>query len=150
MKRILLMATFCMALLAACSDFHTSGNGDFDGLWQLTTVDTLSTNTSADVRQQEIFWAVQARLLQMTAYSPKPDGSIQISVFFRFNLNGNTLTLSDPVADNRTISDSIVTDVSTIQYYGLNHLSQTLKVLQLNSSRMTLESERLRMHFRKY
>lgn len=151
MKRIALAATFCMALLTmACDHFHTSDNDSLDGMWQLTNVDTLATNGTADVRQCEIFWSVQARLLEMMKYAPKADGEWQTSVFFRFELSGDRLRLYDPVADERAFSDSIITDVSTIWYYGISHLDETLKVLQLNSSRMTLESERLRMYFRKY
>ncbi len=54
------------------------------------------------------------------------------------------------MVDDRTISDSIVTDVRTVEFYGLNSLDETFRVLQLEETRMTLENESLRMYFRKY
>ena len=56
----------------------------------------------------------------------------------------------EPVADHREISDSIVTSVETLRFYGLEHLDETFNILQLEDSRMTLENKSLRMYFRKY
>ena len=147
MKKILLsLFVGYGALFASCDNFHASDNGVLDGFWQLTNVDTLATGRSGDVRQLMIFWAVEANLLEIRDLL----STEHINVFFRFKRQGNQLTLSDPVADNRPISDSIVTQVNTIRYYGLSHLTETLKILRLDSKKMTLESERLRMYFRKY
>lgn len=148
--RKILLALFvgCGALIASCDHFHTSENDVLDGFWQLTDVDTLATGHSGDVKHLMIFWAVNANLLEIRDMSDMPDAHIH--VFFRFKRQGNQLTLSDPVADDRFISDSIITDVNTIRYYGLSHLTETLKILRLDSKKMTLESERLRMYFRKY
>lgn len=134
-----------MAVLiaSACDKFHTSDNGKLDGNWQLIQVDTLQSGQSADVRQKLIFWAVQADLLQMRAQD-------HFSVFFRFKHNGNTLTLTDPVADARELSDSIIANPSTIAHFGLSGLTETFHILQLTSSKMTLQSDLLRFHFRKY
>ncbi len=147
MKKYLYAAIIICAMLLypACSDFHTSDNGELDGFWQLTDVDSLDNGHSADVRELKVFWAVQANLLEVRDLRGR-----HVNVFFRFDHRGNQLTLFDPVADDRDISDSIVTDVSTIWFYGLSHLRETLQVPQLNNGRMTLESERLRMYFRKY
>lgn len=145
MTKHILATIAAVFMLAACDNFHASDNGDLDGLWQLTSVDTLSTGNSADVREQGIYWAVQAKLLKI-----RDVRNIAIPVYFRFSLHDNTLTLSEPVADNRPISDSIITDVNTIRYYGLSHLTETLQVLHLSSGSMTLQSELLRMRFRKY
>ena len=73
-----------------------------------------------------------------------------INILFRFDRGPATLTLSDPVANDRIIYDSLVTSPATLEPYGLSHLSETLQVLHLSSSHMTLQSERLRMFFRKY
>ena len=146
MKRILTALCATVLTLTACDHFHFSDNGDLDGLWQLTQVDTLANGKTTDAREQEIFWAVQANLLEMQKIHQEE----QLAIFFHFQLEGDRLTLFDPVADNRAISDSIVTDVSTIWFYGLSHLRETLRVVELNNKRMTLESERLRMYFRKY
>ena len=134
-----------VTVLSGCDNFHSSDNGALDGFWQLTNVDSLHNGISNDVRETQVFWTVQADLLEIR------DLSLQhIDVFFRFEHRGDELRLSNPVADNRQISDSLITDVNTILPYGLSHLTETLKILRLDSKKMTLQSERLRMYFRRY
>lgn len=136
---------FAAALfLSACDDFYTSDNGRLDGFWQLTSIDSLNGKT-ADMRERLVFWGVQTDLLEMRDLTGE-----HISVFFRYKFTGSELILSSPVANNRRVSDSLVTDVNTISYYGLSQLNETLQVEHLSSSRMTLLSERMRLYFRKY
>lgn len=136
------------ALTGACSDFNTSGNGDLDGFWQLTQTDTLANGRSEDMRPRMLFWSVQAGLLKMQDLHTQKDA--YLGIFFHFELKNDRLRVYDPVVDDRTISDSIVTDVRTVEFYGLNSLDETFRVLQLEETRMTLENESLRMYFRKY
>lgn len=141
--------------LTAC-EIHTSNNGDLDGFWQLSQVDTLANNRSGDVRQRGVFWCVQADLLEMkdlhdmTANEELP----HVSVFFRFKHEQGKLRLWEPLADLRDESqeepDSVVTSVSTIAFYGLSRLDETFDVLRLDADCMTLASEKFRLHFRKY
>ena len=145
MKKYIYTLASAWLLLSACDDFHTSDNGNLDGYWQLTNVDSLHNGQTADVRDKEIFWAVQTDLLEMRNIE-----KVHPDIFFRFSLEGNKLTLTNPVADDRPISDSLITDEHTLHFYGLSHLTETLRVLQLSAKKMTLESERLRMYFRKY
>lgn len=135
-------------LTGACSDFNTSGNGDLDGFWQLTQTDTLANGRSEDMRPRMLFWSVQAGLLKMQDLHTQKDA--YLGIFFHFELKDDRLRVYDPVVDDRTISDSIVTDVRTVEFYGLNSLDETFRVLQLEETRMTLENESLRMYFRKY
>lgn len=143
-RNVLTLALAAM-LTAACSDFHTSDNGQLDGFWQLANVDTLANNRSGDVRELKIFWAVQADLLEIRDLTNR-----HLPVFFRFEHRDGQLKLSRPVADNRLISDSLVRDVNTIRYYGFRQLEETFKVLRLDGKAMLLESGHLRLHFRKY
>ena len=73
-----------------------------------------------------------------------------VPIYFRFELKEDKLRVYEPVADRRIVSDSIVTDVETVRFYGLNSLDETFHVLQLEETKMTLENERLRLYFRKY
>ncbi len=135
------------ACMTGCDDFHTSGNGTLDGFWQLQQADTLHNGHSGNMLESRIYWAVQGNLLQMQDLKGELP---RHHVFFRFELKDGLLRLWDPVYDDRTISDSIVTDVRTVQFYGLSSLEETFKVLRLESSAMTLESKHLRLYFRKY
>ena len=138
-----------LALLTAC-DTHTSDNGVLDGFWQMHTVDTLGAG-SADMRSEKIFWAVQADLLEMVQLKGNiTNANRHKDMVFRFQLTGEELWVSNPVWKARSISDDIITDVEEVRPYGLSDLNQTFRVEQLNSSDMTLLTDRLRLHFRKY
>lgn len=145
MKKILAVIAIFLSVLS-CDHFHTSDNGALDGYWQLTQVDTLKNGISSDAKDKYVFWAVQANLLEIMNY--KQGGPTNL--FFRFEHHGDSLIIYNPVADQRNVQDSIITDVRTIEYYGLYNLREKLLVLQLTSNKMTLQNERLRMHFRKY
>jgi len=150
MKRISSLLYIIVGILSftACVEFHTSDNGVLDGFWQLTQIDTLANGRSTDMRARKIFWAVQADLLRME--DQHSDFDKYHSIYFYFELKDNSLRVYHPVVDRREISDSIVTSVETVRFYGLNHLDETFKILQLEETKMALENERLRMYFRKY
>lgn len=146
MKKIFACIVILITTISACNHFHTSDNGLLDGFWQLTQADTLQSGVSADVKDKRIFWTVQFNLLEVRNYVP--DGPTNI--LFRFEHQGDSLIVYNPVADQQAVQDSIVTDLRTIEYYGLYNLREKLLILQLSSSKMILQNERLRMHFRKY
>ncbi|MCR4601980.1 MAG: lipocalin-like domain-containing protein [Prevotella sp.] len=148
MKRISSIIFAAAAVLAMSCELHTSDNGELDGFWQLVQTDTLTNGRSEDVRPKRIFWSVQADLLRMQDLHD--DFSMYPSIYYYFELKDQTLRVYHPVVDRREISDSLVTSVETVRFYGLNHLDETFKVLQLGDEKMTLENERLRMYFRKY
>ena len=136
--------------LVSCSDFHTSDNGRLDGRWQLTQTDTLANGRSEAMRARMIFWSVQSRLLKMEDLHDLNVNRCHVGIFFHFEQKDGRLRVYEPVADHREISDSIVTSVETLRFYGLEHLDETFNILQLEDSRMTLENKSLRMYFRKY
>ena len=125
--------------------FETSDNGSLDGYWQLTSVDSLANPSSTDMRESGFYWAVQARLLEVRNVKTS-----LVRVFFRFERTDGKLILSNPVASERLEGDSMITDVTQLRPYGLTRLNDTLEVLRLDNERMILESEIVRMHFRKY
>lgn len=142
MRKLLYIFTIFLTL-AAC-DIHTSDNGDLDGYWQLRSVDTLNGGT-CDMRDSMKFWAFHADMLQMR------DNHEDIkSIFMRFDISDNVMTLSDPIIDQRDSSDIVLTDYTMLHHYGVHNVPETLKVITLNSSTMVLESNVLRLNFRKY
>ena len=148
MKKIMsIMAALTM--LTAC-ELHTSDNGDLDGFWQMTQMDTLATNRSGDMRSLKIFWAVQGDMLEMRDLHAIDVTQCHEKVNFRFRLEGGKLLLLEPIANDREISDSIITSPATVAFYGLSSLEQVLDVIRLESDRMTLQTELYRMYFRKY
>ncbi len=144
MRKLVYIFIALLTLTTSC-ELEMSDNGDLDGYWQMYSADTLATGGTADTRGMGIFWGVQMRLLEMVdtkGEAPK--------VFFRFNYTGDSLLLSEPYIDNRDSNDIKITDPALLHRYGLDTLEPRLKVERLNSDRMTLVSDRLRMYFRKY
>ena len=155
MRKILPTLTTLAALsFGACSNFETSGNGAFDGYWQLEQTDTLSTGGITDMRDSLVFWAVQHRLIELCSRreAPKTLSPVHFSVFYHFERSGDSLRfLIDPlpVLDLRSAADPHAT-LQNVQPYGFSRLDEAFRVLQLDDDNMTLQSQTLRMHFRKY
>ncbi len=95
-----------------------------------------------------IFWSVQSKLLLMQDRHDMTHA--YLGIYFHFEHEGDKLCVYDPTIDNRLISDSVVTEVRMLSFYGVYHLREEFRVLRLESTKMTLENERLRMHFRKF
>lgn len=124
-------------------DIEMSDNGDLDGLWQLRSVDTLSTGASGDMRESGVYWAFQFDLME--AQMVNEDG-----IFFRFTLTADSLLLYDPYIDERDSSDIALTDPTILYPYGIHALDEGFAVLSLSSSAMQLQCDELRLTFRKY
>lgn len=144
MKRLVYFLLGCM-VLAAC-DIETSKNGDFDGFWQLASIDTLG-GPSGDTRERFIFWCVQGTLIETyiaADYSPAKE------IVFTFDKTGDSLFLHAPYVSDRSHGDIPVENVSQLSPYGINQLEERFKIQHLSGDDMTLESAMLRLHFRKY
>lgn len=153
---VLLAAAFS---LGACSNFETSGNGDFDGYWQLETMDTLATGGTTDMHDSLVFWAVQHHLIELCSrqVDPQTFSNKYCSVFYHFERTADTLrfiadSLSQPkdmpVVDMRPI-DPYAT-LEQVKVYGFSRFDEIFQVLQLDGDNMTLRSQLYLMHFRKY
>lgn len=136
---------FVVSLLTVSCTLEVSDNGDLDGYWQLTRVDSLVTGNSADMRETGIFWAVSYEML-VTRSTKQPMGE----VIFEFQHTADSLCLTNPYVLYRDSSDIKVTDVNYLRRFGVNSLDEKFHVLHLSSSKMVLESELLRLYLRKY
>lgn len=134
----------CGLVLTAC-EFETSDNGDLDGYWQWTAVDTLPSGGTCDMRSTLIFWAVEGDLLEIRDNAGK-----NLNVFFRFSHSGDSLTLYNPVIDKRDSSDIVLNDHSLLLPYAITSMPETFHVDQLNVSKMVLRNPDFSLSFRKY
>ncbi len=136
-----------VALLAVGCTMESSDNGNLDGLWQLTRIDTLQTGRSVDMRYSQVVWCVQGALLETRIadhYEMEDD------VIFRFSLSGDSLKLHSPFFSYRDLGDVKVEDVSLLYPFGIMRLEECFLVQHLSSSYMQLQSDSLRLYFRKY
>ena len=130
-------------LLAGC-DLETSDNGDLDGYWHLTRVDTLTTGGTLDTSEQLLFWAVQVRLLNVVDQSDDAD---HMGYLLRFEHKEGTLRVYQPYKNSRKDGDIKVDDASVLSPFGINRLDETFRVEQLDGDGMQLTGDALRLTF---
>lgn len=131
-----------MIALASCT-LETSDNGDLDGFWHLTAVDTLATGGYADYSEKQVFWMFQGKLYNMKEYTTG------IAVVGHFQMEGDSLFVTDVFRDDRLNDDPAVEDVSELYIYGANAINEHYRIVSLSSGNMTLQSRVLRLSFRK-
>lgn len=130
--------------LASC-ELETSSNGHLDGYWHMVSVDTLATGGTCDMSEKRMFWAVQAKLLQLF----NRDNALAPSFFMRFDHGDGTLRLYAPYEDKRSEGDIEVTEPTPLRPFGISATDETFKVEQLSGSHMVLTGATLRLSFRK-
>ena len=144
MKRFLIYIIIGIGL-TACSDVEFSDNGNLDGFWQLSRVDTVLTGRSVDYREKGLTWSFQGKLLDV-----RDVWKVYQDIVMSFNHTDNQLKTFSPFLVYREEGDWPIDDTDYLKPYGINRLEENYKVLELTSSEMTLESDLLRLHFKKY
>lgn len=73
MKKTFLFLAICLAMTMAatsCGDFiETSDNGDLDGYWQLSQVDTLANGVQVDMTSSKVFWGCAGQVPHHARYA---------------------------------------------------------------------------------
>ena len=143
MKRnIIYILSVALSLLVFQScEFEASDNGNLDGNWQLMQIDTLATGGRNDVKNQQLFYSVQVRLLCLKGY----DGSTSSDLYFHFEHTADSLKLKPASSDGH-----VMYHVSSLRPYGINKELESFKVMLLNSDKMQLRSDSLLLTFRKF
>jgi len=141
-----LLCTLCVLLSLASCKLETSNNGQLDGFWKLTRVDTLATGGVLDLSEQGIFWSVQMNLLSVEDKYQEDARPI----LFRFDHSGGKLTLSEPRESYQYTGDKDVEDIKKLQPFGINQLKETFTVETLNSSHLYLSTPTLRLSFTRF
>lgn len=141
----IILATLAMTL-ASC---NVSDNGDLDGLWYLTRLDSLECGKSVDMRDQKISWSFQAKLCQVVDYKNE---NWKYPTMLRFVHQGNQLSFTEAFYYDRLEGDHFFTDEDVVKLatYGINALPQHFKVEKLSGHKLQVSDETLRLHFEKY
>lgn len=150
MKRYVLYIIGVCLLLAGC-DTHTSDNGELDGFWQVTTMENLQTGEVTDGRSHQLTWAFQGDFLMLNA--DRNTSSYKKEYILSFEHEGDVLALSDPYYSDRFGEESDDVPMETaepLNLFGIYHLNELFRVVQLDGKAMCLESEVMRLYFRKY
>lgn len=149
LKQIASIFIIYSSLLLTSCELQTHSNGDLDGYWQLNSIDSLEQHKSVDMTSSRIFWAFQAKLLKTSDITGKNS-----TILLRFNHQGDSLKLYDPVLPKPSLTDPSgdqpLTDPSLLRPYGIHSLNEGYKVLYLSDERMTLQNNSLRLNFVKF
>lgn len=135
---------FVVSMMFGACEIRTLDNGDLDGMWHLTRVDTLATSTTADLGNERIYWSFQARLLQLDDKS-----GMHQSLLMRFEHNGATLRLYDPYIYDRENGDKPLEDITLLNPFGIVAPDETYTIESLSGNKMILLLGTYRMYFKK-
>lgn len=133
--------------VSSCT-IETSGNGDLDGFWHLTRVDTLATGGSCDMSDELRFWAVQADLMNISDKGNTANGGYY-GYLSHFEMNGTDLHLYDMYISDRMVGDVMLDDATPLHPFGINSLDEHYNVEHISSSEMILRTGELRLYFKK-
>lgn len=146
MRKILILPLLLVAL-SAC---ESSDNGDLDGMWHITRIDSIGNGTSADIRKELKFWSFQDKLMQLFYY--ERDWEYKEILMTRFENSEGKMILSTPFIYNRLDGDIFLSADSfyLLQPYGINSMPDTFEVEHLDRKKMQLSDDVVRLYFEKY
>lgn len=143
--KILFSLITILFALASCGDLlEHSQNGELDGYWKLTTIDTLATGGQKSVSEQSLFMAVQGKIMML---NDRNNGDEYV---FQFNHADGHLKIFDARQSNRGKGDPLLTDPEGLRPFGFNNLEEDFTVEKLSSGKLVLNDGTLRLHFIKF
>lgn len=143
--KILFSLITILFTLASCGDLlEHSQNGELDGYWKLTTIDTLATGGQKSVSEQSLFMAVQGKILML---NDRNNGDEYV---FQFNHADGHLKIFDARQSNRGKGDPLLTDPEGLRPFGFNNLEEDFTVEKLSSGKLIVNDGTLRLHFVKF
>ena len=138
------LAALMFILFNSCDGFQVSDNGNLDGMWHLVEVDSLDNNVTADFTYCGIYWSVQSDLLALDDKLFRSE-----SCLMRFSYKYSILRLFDPYLNNRDEGDIPISEVAKLSPFGINALDEAFAVETLTRKKMVLQSQSLRLTFKK-
>lgn len=143
--KILFSLITILFALASCGDLlEHSQNGELDGYWKLTTIDTLATGGQKSVSEQSLFMAVQGKIMML---NDRNNGDEYV---FQFNHADGHLKIFDARQSNRGKGDPLLTDPEGLRPFGFNNLEEDFTVEKLTGGKLVLNDGTLRLHFVKF
>jgi hypothetical protein len=141
-KIIIVMALALLLSLTGC-ELESSDNGKLDGMWHLETVDTLGRGR-LDCKDMHLYWAFQKDLMQTS------NSETNELIIYRFSHTGDSLVVWEPRVNQRDLGDTLITDISILSKYGINHSREAFHVDKLSGSQLELSTDTLRLALKKF
>ncbi|MBR1652214.1 MAG: lipocalin-like domain-containing protein [Alloprevotella sp.] len=146
MKKFIYILLCAATLLTSCDKWPE--NGKLDGMWQLTSIAT-DGGEAVSTTGDGIFWKVQLDLIVIhTTHAPLNGSTFDTSVTFEYQ--GDALNLTGLYIHEFT-GDELITDPAStaLAWTGIYGTGASFHIARLDSKRMILENERVRLVFRK-
>ena len=143
MKKLIYIIVITLLTLTSC-ELNLSTNGKLDGLWQMTEIQVKG-DQPQKVTEQQLTWAFQFKLLEL-----RSSNSPSVHALCRFEHKGDSLRVYQPLRASFHESDIPFENAEELHPYGLYTLDEHFKVENLNSDRMILSSDSVRVIFRRY
>ena len=124
MKKYILIV---LSSILICGCQKEDKNGDFGGLWKLLEIEKYDGSITY-TKEENMFWAVQLKLIRID------------NQYGRFQNGGDSLFIQmiDPECPN-------------LKRFGIyNNSNERFEIIKLNRSRMTLQSDSVKLQFRKF
>lgn len=143
-RYIFITAAAISAALASCT-LETSDAGDYDGFWHMTRIDTIETGGINDLSKEKIFWSFQNKLMEADDKS-----GVHQSILMRYEQTKTQLTLHTPYGYDRDNGDKLLSDSTLLMPYGINKTEEKFDVVTLKGGKMVLQSEKLKLTFKRF
>lgn len=144
MKRLHIYIIGVTLLLTSCH-LVTSNNGELDGLWQGTMKEDLATGEVVDMRDSQATWSFQGGMIEMNATTIPPS-----HVIGKFERGDKTLRIYHLALFTHGKGDTPLEDASMLKVFGFTTLDETFRIIELNDDALRLETDKVRLSFRKY
>ena len=144
MKRLYIYIIGITLLLTSCH-LVTSNNGELDGLWQGMMKEDLATGEVVDLRDSQATWAFQGGMVEMNATTIPPN-----HVIGKFERGDKTLRVYHLALFTHGKGDTPLEDVTMLKVFGFTTLDETFRIIELNDDALRVETDNVRLTFRKY
>ncbi len=138
----------CVAMMLTSCDKWPE-NGKLDGMWQLTSIATDGEEAVSTI-SDGIYWKVQLDLIMIHTTHETLNGRT-FDTSATFDYKGKSLNLTGLYIHDFT-SDELITDPEStaLAWTGIYGTSAQFHIAKLDSKKMILENERVRLVFRKF
>jgi len=150
MKKLFLLYMIGWTAMLLMTSCESSNNGDLDGMWYMTRIDSLQSGKTTNMRTAQRTWSFQGKLMQVYNYT---DNSEYYHIIMsRFDNSNGLLIIHDPFIYNRMEGDITLTADSLyrLRPYGINSVPDTFVVEKMSDQKMQISDNYLRIYFDKY
>jgi hypothetical protein len=133
-----------MVILSSCS-VERSDIGRLEGLWQLYRVDTIATGGCCDLRQSQLAWAFQGKLLELRSHPYS-----YLDFIASYSMTTDSLYIDNLRLLDREHGDPLLSDADSVRCFGVNKTNEHFRVLHFSDELFQLQSDRLVIYLRKY